>query len=160
MRLLSNPKAHLLIFFLIMFVDISLAFANEQRGQLIIEFSGFDNNDGEFGAALAANAEQFLGQEKDAIKILRTPLRNQRVTWVIDQLPYGDYAIVSYHDENNNHHYDKNFLGIPVEDYGFSNNLTVKNQVPDFDQARFSFNQNHQVIQIEIKDYSLSRIHF
>jgi len=34
----------------------------------------------------------------------------------------GTYAVVVYHDENGNRKFDKNFLGIPIEGFGVSNN--------------------------------------
>lgn len=34
----------------------------------------------------------------------------------------GRYSIALYHDENGNKKFDRNFLGIPSEGYGFSNN--------------------------------------
>lgn len=34
----------------------------------------------------------------------------------------GRYTVALYHDENGNKEFDRNFLGIPSEGYGFSNN--------------------------------------
>jgi uncharacterized protein (DUF2141 family) len=38
------------------------------------------------------------------------------------QLPPGDYAVLVFHDENDNGVLDKGAFGIPTEGYGFSNN--------------------------------------
>lgn len=38
------------------------------------------------------------------------------------QLPSGRYAVIVFHDENDNGLLDTDFLGIPTEGYGFSNN--------------------------------------
>ena len=40
------------------------------------------------------------------------------------------------HDENDNNKLDANFLGIPFEGYGFSNNPNVMRRAT-FDEARF-----------------------
>ena len=47
------------------------------------------------------------------------------------------YAIAIYHDENDNDSFDRGFLGIPLEDYAFSNNATVSLGPPSFDDAAF-----------------------
>ena len=47
------------------------------------------------------------------------------------------YAIAVYHDENDNDSFDQGFLGIPLEDYAFSNNAAVFLGPPSFDDAAF-----------------------
>ena len=37
-------------------------------------------------------------------------------------LPAGVYAVSVFHDENMNQKLDKNFVGVPKEEYGASNN--------------------------------------
>ncbi|MET0859136.1 MAG: DUF2141 domain-containing protein [Telluria sp.] len=59
-------------------------------------------------------------------------------TVVIKDLPAGEYAFAVYHDANSNGKLDTNLLGIPTEDYGFSNNALGKMGPPSFDQARFA----------------------
>ena len=46
-----------------------------------------------------------------------------RSTVVFSNLGPGRYAAIALHDENGNGKLDKNFLGIPTEPYGFSNNV-------------------------------------
>jgi uncharacterized protein (DUF2141 family) len=36
---------------------------------------------------------------------------------------------------------DKNFLGIPKEQYGFSNNVMGRMSAPTFDQAKFTITE-------------------
>ena len=48
----------------------------------------------------------------------------------------GNYAVQVMHDENDNNKLDTNFLGIPSEGYGFSNNPNVMRRA-HFDEARF-----------------------
>ncbi len=52
-------------------------------------------------------------------------------------LPEGIYAIALFIDANENFKIDKNFLGIPKEQYGFSNNAMGKLSGPSFEQAEF-----------------------
>lgn len=58
-------------------------------------------------------------------------------TEINNVLPYGEYAFTLFVDFNGNKKLDKNFLGIPKEQYGFSNNVMGKMSPPTFDQAKF-----------------------
>jgi len=49
----------------------------------------------------------------------------------------GAYAISVYHDANGNHEFDQNFIGLPTEGFGFSNNPTLLVGPPSFETARF-----------------------
>ena len=59
-------------------------------------------------------------------------------TIVFKDLPEGDYALAVYHDANSNGKMDSNMMGIPTEDYAFSNNAVGKFGPPKFDAAKFS----------------------
>ncbi len=50
----------------------------------------------------------------------------------------GDYAVAVYHDENDDHDFNRNPVGLPVEGYGFSNDAPTALGLPDFDQVRFA----------------------
>lgn len=53
-------------------------------------------------------------------------------------IPEGTYAIGIFVDVNDNNKMDKNFLGIPKEQYGFSNNAKGTFGPPSFDDASFT----------------------
>lgn len=50
----------------------------------------------------------------------------------------GAYAIVVYHDENNDHDFNRTSIGMPAEGYGFSNDAPALIGVPRFEAARFT----------------------
>ena len=52
-------------------------------------------------------------------------------------LPHGEYAMTFFVDSNGNVKMDKNFFGIPKEQYGFSNNVMGRMSAPSFEQAKF-----------------------
>jgi uncharacterized protein (DUF2141 family) len=49
----------------------------------------------------------------------------------------GEYAIVCYHDKNSNDKLDFNEMGIPLEDYGSTNNV-YRMGPPTFEDAKFT----------------------
>ena len=60
------------------------------------------------------------------------------------KIPPGTYAIGVYIDENDNDKLDTNLLGIPKEQYGFSNNAKAFG-IPKFEAASFVIDTNKNV---------------
>ena len=52
-------------------------------------------------------------------------------------IPAGTYALVVLHDENMNGKVDTNWIGIPKEGYGFSNDAKASFSAPSFKDASF-----------------------
>ena len=59
--------------------------------------------------------------------------------WIhtVSDLPTGEYAIAAYHDVNSDRECNRNFIGIPKELYGFSNNVRPIFRAPSFRRAKF-----------------------
>ncbi len=55
----------------------------------------------------------------------------------IPGIPEGEYAVKIIHDENSNGKLDTNFLGIPREGFGFSNNAKPGMGPPAFEKSKF-----------------------
>ena len=69
---------------------------------------------------------------------------------MIDSLDYGEYAIRVFHDENKNGELDTDFLGIPDEDYGYSNDASGFFGPPSWEKAKFYFDKPEMTITINI----------
>jgi uncharacterized protein (DUF2141 family) len=63
----------------------------------------------------------------------------------------GTYAVSVYHDENSNDKLDTNFLGIPREGVGASNNARGHMGPPKFDSAKFEWAGAWLNLEITIK---------
>jgi uncharacterized protein (DUF2141 family) len=57
----------------------------------------------------------------------------------VADIPDGTYAIQAFHDENRNGEVDRNFLGIPKEGVGFSNDAPIHFGPPSWKDAAFRF---------------------
>ena len=64
-------------------------------------------------------------------------------------LPMGEYAISLIHDENSNGQLDTNFLGMPKEGFGASNDAKATFGPPKYEDAKFTLNQ--PVLELRIK---------
>ncbi|HUH37117.1 MAG TPA: MipA/OmpV family protein [Spongiibacteraceae bacterium] len=80
---------------------------------------------------------------------IRDPTRLETYTldgsdaYVLKDVSPGEYALMVYLDENGNRKIDKNFIGIPTESLGFSNNYTPKGP-PSYARAVFILAQDEQ----------------
>jgi uncharacterized protein (DUF2141 family) len=74
------------------------------------------------------------------------------VTHVCVWLPEpGRYGISIYHDANTNRRLDQNFLGLPVEGFGFSNNPATLVGPPSFNSAAFQVVKGDTAIPIRMR---------
>ena len=127
----------------IFFLSSLLAMLEIQASELIINLSD-QKKTGTLMLAIYNNAEAFEGSvvkekrsEVGVFKGLELYLEPQDSTQLNTEIPDGEYAIAFFIDANGNKKLDKNFLGIPKEQYGFSNNAMGTLSAPTFEQAKF-----------------------
>ena len=124
-----------------------------QRGDLKLIVTGFDNNKGNVKIILFNSKESYSDKKdkKSGYKYVITNIHKNKSEYIFKKIPFGEYAIKLYHDENENNKIETNFLGIPKEGYGFSNNVMGKFGPPGFDKAKFIFNSDSLNIGIKIR---------
>ena len=88
---------------------------------------------------------QFLSKT-DRLKGYKFTSNGNTLTVQIKNLGYGEYAIAFYQDVNSDGKCDKNFIGIPTEPYGFSNNFKPKLKAPRYKDCKFTFNENEDTL--------------
>jgi uncharacterized protein (DUF2141 family) len=54
----------------------------------------------------------------------------------------GVYAVAAHHDANNNRRMDANFIGIPKEGYGVSNDARPRFSAPKFEEAKVALTRD------------------
>lgn len=114
-----------------------------QASELVINLSD-QKKAGTLMLAIYNNAEAFEGSvvkekrsEVGVFKGLELYLEPKDSTQLSIEIPDGEYAIAFFIDANGNKKLDKNFLGIPKEQFGFSNNAMGTLSAPSFEQAKF-----------------------
>jgi len=68
----------------------------------------------------------------------------------ITDLKFGTYALATYQDENSSGEIDKNFIGMPTEGFGFSNNYKPKVKAPAFKDCKFAYDSTHNTITVSM----------
>lgn len=99
-----------------------------------IHTTGFRNNAGTAGTLVFSSSNGWPDKKSRAVVWGGFPIAAHEATQEF-QLPPGRYAVVVIHDENSNMKLDRNFMGVPKEGFGFSNNPRVVFSAPSFQAA-------------------------
>ncbi len=145
-----------IILILILFFGISV-FANNKtaksgRGTLIVEVVSLKSNKGIIRSHLYDNSSDFPTSCRNAVmKNTSSELSNHKAIIVYKDVPYGEYAMTTHHDENNNGKMDKTWIGMPDEGWGVSNDAEALIALPDYDDAKFVINSEKKTIKITMR---------
>ena len=116
---------------------------------LHVTVSDIRNANGHVLLLVSPSAEAWDGAAKPAA-VARLAAVEGSIEHVFADLAPGDYAVQVMHDENDNGDLDSNFVGIPVEGYGFSQNPNVMRRAT-FDEARFALPAEGTAIPIRLR---------
>lgn len=121
-----------------------------KKGELVLEIKNIESACGVLQIAVY-DEPHFLEEGKALFQTTTLVQTQQDLRIPITNIPFGRYAIAAYHDVNNNGKLDKNYLGIPVEPYAFSNNPRVKWRSPTFEETQIELNTLQKDIPLELK---------
>ncbi|MDE2059490.1 MAG: DUF2141 domain-containing protein [candidate division NC10 bacterium] len=95
------------------------------------------------------NPDDFLAKGKTILK-QRTPAKRGTVAFCVIVPKAGMYAAAVYHDENANGKFDRNWIGLPGEGGGFSNNPTQFLVIPSHSQVAFHVSNSQTRLEIQL----------
>lgn len=131
------------LIFALLFSTMQLM-STEQGSILTIKIIGVPSDKGNILVGVYNKKEGFR-DEKFTYKNLTVKAVKGSMTVYIPELPNGNYAIAVYHDANENNKLDKNFLGIPTEKYGFSNDAMGAFGPPDYEDCIVKVDGNKEI---------------
>ena len=100
---------------------------------LRVVIDGLRSDQGTVRVALFNDASGFEADTRFAGAFIMA--KTGRVVVAFPELGPGTYAVSAFHDENGNGELDANFLGVPNEGYGFSNEAKGNFGPPSFESA-------------------------
>lgn len=102
---------------------------------LTIEIDGLQNNNGQVLLELSNDkGEQISGVTQAVV--------NKKCVIIVKSLKPGNYSFKYFHDENKNRTLDTNFIGMPTEGFGFSNNAKGRFGPPPREKTMFAVTGN------------------
>ena len=112
---------------------------------------GLHSNSGEVNCALYSSADGFPDVSAKAATTTTSKITNKEAVCEFSAVTPGDYAISVYQDENSNGKLDRNFMGMPKEGVGASNDAKGSFGPPKFSDARFSYKGGPQELTIHLQ---------
>jgi uncharacterized protein (DUF2141 family) len=151
-------KKILTIFIVLIFAASGPIFAEEiipitpaQSGSITVHITGLKNVTGMLGVSLYNSKKGFPGKHDQAYATALKKINATTDSVLFEHLPYGTYAVSIIHDENNNGKLDTNFIGIPKEGVGVSNNPKIGMGGPKFKDSVFTLNTKVLELTVSMK---------
>lgn len=112
--------------------------AMEPTAKLTVVVDRLSSQQGEVCMRIYAAEQGFPQSTAGVVQSGCTKIAGRSATKEFYGLKYGTYAVALFHDEDGNGKLNTNFLGIPREGFGISNNPTLKLSAPKFKNASFA----------------------
>ena len=103
-------------------------------GTLEVHARGLVSGDGNLRFVLFDSKENFL---KSPVRAEVVEIKDQQGTWIVEELPYGTYAVLVHHDIDLSGKMERHWYGKPKEPTGVSNDASTKVGPPKFEKAKF-----------------------
>ena len=107
-----------------------------QAGTIEVTIEGPKVKKGQLMASIYNSEANFMKQPYRTVTLPVEPGKD--LVLAFNNIPTGTYALAVFHDENNNNELDTNWMGIPREGYGFSNNVRPTFRPANFEESQFT----------------------
>jgi uncharacterized protein (DUF2141 family) len=112
----------------------------------VVRFENVRNEKGSIKYLVFKSEEGYPDDLKLSVKSGTIPTKETEDGIILKDLEAGSYSFSVIHDENNNDKLDTNFLGIPKEGFGFSNNPLVLFGPPSFSKTKVEVSKDTEII--------------
>ena len=117
-----------------------IAFAQSSCPGVHVKVLNIRNSTGTVDCALFDSPVGFpIEALRSAMNVMVIKIRETEAHCDFEDIPPGAYALAIIHDENMNGKLDTNWLGIPIEGYGFSKDTKGLFGAPLFSDASFQY---------------------
>ena len=128
-----------------------LAFAQSPCPGIHVKVLNIKNSTGTVACALFDSPGGFpIDYLRSATNVMAIKIRKTQAQCDFEDIPPGKYAIAVIHDENMNGKLDINWLGVPTEGYGFSNDAKALLGAPSFSAASFPYDGRNLELTISL----------
>jgi uncharacterized protein (DUF2141 family) len=102
-----------------------------------VEIASLRNAQGDVGCLIFNSPDGYPQTHAKAYKEIHAAIDGDHAVCEFKDVTPGTYAVIVFHDANQNGKLDKNFLGVPQEGYAASNNVRPLMSAPEFKEASF-----------------------
>ncbi len=137
------------VLFAVVIAISSVRPAHAADPSLVIDAQGFASAQGHAVARIYQSGDDVMGEPRWTAQadIVQGHAHFSKT------LPSGRYAVVVYHDLNDNGRLDHNLLGFPAEPLGFSGGfvLSLTSGLPSFEKLRFDLPAQGTTIDVHVR---------
>jgi uncharacterized protein (DUF2141 family) len=145
---MKTPCAGLISILLIAVIARAASPQKESENAIRAHIEGLRSDRGQVVCALFAAADDFPKNIDWAYARTAAQIMARQATCEFRNVPAGIYAISVFHDENGNGKLETNWLGIPREGVGASNNPKPRMGPPKFAAAKFQHSEASMDVEI------------
>ena len=131
-------------YLLFLFIALSNLSSTTEKFDLTITVTNVKAQKGSVEIGVFNDQKTFIIKGKEYKTDSKT-VADDKVVFVLKDLPKGEYAVSIYHDVNSDKECNMNFMGIPKEPYGFSNNFRPKFSKPTFNDCKIELNNDKSI---------------
>ena len=121
-----------------------------KKGNLKVVVNNIKSKTGQVGFFLFNSRDAFPTHTEKALLSGVVKTSGNSVEYTFTNLTFGTYAVYVFHDEDNDKKLKTNFIGMPKEGMGVSNNAKGHFGPPKYTDAKFDFNKPEQTITISL----------
>lgn len=137
-RVFLTKKQHpkLIRLFTIIFLFFTSYCSLFAQQDIVVQIENIKHDKGSIYMGLFSPKDAWLDPEGTALGVV-VPVVNGVASYVFKDVKAGEYAVSIFHDVNENAEMDFNFIGFPLEAFGFSNNPRILFSAPTFEECKF-----------------------
>ena len=123
--------------------------ASTDSDQIVVVVHNLRNNRGSVRCSLYNGPTAFPENLREIIARARAVPSGGAARCVFDRPMRGhEYAVVVHHDENDDNVFQRGVFGVPLEGYGFSNDVHPMLSAPSFAECQFRFAGGTSILRV------------
>ncbi len=152
MTRLSMRVRYVVLSAVLVFTNLpAIVFAQSSCPGIHVKILDIRNSTGAVACALFEAPEGFPAEYlRFATNIMMIKIRDTQARCDFLDIPPGTYALAVIHDENMDGELESNWIGIPREGYGFSNDAKASMGPPSFEAASFPYDGQNLELTISL----------
>lgn len=120
-------------------------------GELTVIVEGLGSDEGQVMMALFDSEASFDGPA-EPVRKAKLAIEKHAAAQTWSGLSPGNYALRVFHDRNDDGELDSNWMGMPKEPFGFSQNPKLRFGPPSFEQARFELGAEPLIVKVRLRE--------
>ncbi len=130
------------------------SFVCAQDGSVKVEIKNVNHAKGGNLILSLYDNEDSYPEPDGPMKVQIMEITASSMSYTFNRLPAGNYAIVAFQDTDKDKSLRKNFIGMPKEPIGFSQNNKISFGAPSFEESQF------EVAESKVRDIQISLIKY